>query len=92
VLWELWASGLTDPVLAAGWREAASGWRDLVEKVYAAWASELDVALPMSPRAVATVVGNIFFGMEVELLAGLDEPYREVLDAIGALIARAEQG
>jgi AcrR family transcriptional regulator len=92
VLWELWAAGLTDPLLAAGWREAASGWRDLVESVYAAWAEEVGVALPMSPRAVATIVGNIFFGIEVELLAGLDEPYREVLDAIGALIARAEQG
>jgi AcrR family transcriptional regulator len=91
VLWELWAAGLTDPELAAGWRDAASGWRDLLESVFAAWADEVGVELPMSPRAVATMVGTVFFGMEVELLAGVEAPYREVLDAIGALIARAEE-
>jgi hypothetical protein len=46
----------------------------------------------MSPRAVATMVGSLFYGMEVELLAGVEAPYREVLDAVGAVIARAEQG
>jgi hypothetical protein len=38
-------------------------------------------------------VANLFQGIEIELLAGVDEvdaPHREVLDAIGALIARAE--
>jgi AcrR family transcriptional regulator len=92
VLWELWAAGLTDPELAAGWRDAVSGWRDLLESVFASWAAELEIELPMSPRAVATLVGNVFFGMEVELLAGIEAPHREVLDAIGTLIARAEAG
>lgn len=92
VLWELWAAGLTDPELAAGWRGAASQWRDLLESVFRAWAEDVDVALPMSPRAVATMVGNVFFGMEVELLAGMEGPHREVLDALGAMIARAEEG
>jgi AcrR family transcriptional regulator len=90
VLWELWAAGLTDPELAAGWREAAGGWRDLLESVYAAWAEDLGIELPLSPRAVATLIGNLFFGMEVELLAGVQAPHREVLDAIGVLIERAE--
>jgi AcrR family transcriptional regulator len=92
VLWELWAAGLTDPELAAGWRDAASGWRDLIESVFATWAQDVGVDLPMSPRAVATLVGSLFFGMEVELLAGVEAPHREVLDAIGAMIDRAEAG
>jgi AcrR family transcriptional regulator len=90
VLWELWAAGLTDPDLAAGWREAIAGWRDLLESVFASWAEDLGIELPMSGRAVATLVGNLFFGMEVELLAGVEAPHREVLDAIGAFIERAE--
>jgi AcrR family transcriptional regulator len=90
VLWELWAAGLTDPELAAGWRGAMQGWRDLLESVFAAWAEELDVELPLRPRALATMVGNIFEGIEIELLAGVEAPHREVLDAIGDLIARAE--
>ena len=90
VLWELWAAGLTDPELAAGWRGAMQGWRDLLESVFAAWAEELDVDLPLRPRALATMVGNIFEGIEIELLAGVEAPHREVLDAFGELIARAE--
>ena len=40
-----------------------------------------------------TLVGNLFEGIEIELLAGVpeeDAPHAEVLDAIGALIERAE--
>jgi hypothetical protein len=92
VLWELWAAGLTDPELAAGWRDAVSGWRDLLEEVFAVWSEDVGLELPITPRMMATLVGNIFYGMEVDLLAGLEGPHREVLDAIGALIARAETG
>ena len=53
----------------------------------------LAVDLPLSPRALATFTANLFQGIEVELLAGVGEseaPHREVLDAVGALIAQAE--
>ena len=93
VLWELWAAGLADEDLAAGWRSAMGGWRLLLESVFASWAQELDVELPLSPRALATLVCNLFEGIEIELLAGVpeeDAPHREVLDAIGVLIERAE--
>jgi AcrR family transcriptional regulator len=95
LLWELWAAGLSDETLAAGWREAMGGWRSLLESVFAAWAQEFRVDLPLSPRALATLVSNVFQGIEIELLAGVppeDAPHREVLDAMGALIARAEAG
>jgi AcrR family transcriptional regulator len=92
VLWELWAAGLTDPELAAGWRDAVSGWRELLEEVFAAWVDEVGVELPITPRVMATLVANIFYGIEVDLLAGVEAPHREVLDAIGALIERAEAG
>jgi AcrR family transcriptional regulator len=91
VLWELWAAGLTDPELAAGWRDAMRGWRDLLESVFTTWASDLDVELPLRPPALATLLANLFEGIEIELLAGVEAPHREVLDAIGELIARAER-
>jgi AcrR family transcriptional regulator len=93
VLWELWAAGLADPELAAGWRAAMGGWRDLITSVFEAWSEELEIELPLRPRALASLVANLFQGIEIELLAGVDEvdaPHREVLDAVGALIARAE--
>lgn len=94
LLWELWSAGLADAELAAGWRAATAGWRDLLADVYAAWAEELDIELPLSPRALATFTANIFQGIEVEMLAGVTDseaPHREVLDAIGELIAQAER-
>jgi AcrR family transcriptional regulator len=93
VLWELWAAGLADQELAAGWRAAIGGWRSLLESVYVSWADELGLELPISSRAVATLMSNLFEGIEIELLAGVpeqDAPHREVLDAIGVLIERAE--
>ena len=43
VLWELWAAGLADETLAAGWRDAMGAWRRLLESVFTAWAEELDI-------------------------------------------------
>ena len=93
VLWELWAAGLADETLAAGWRSAMGGWRSLLESVFAEWAEALGIDLPLRPRALATLVANVFQGIEIELLAGVppdEAPHREVLDALGALIERAE--
>jgi AcrR family transcriptional regulator len=93
VLWELWAAGLADAELAAGWRSAMGAWRQLLESVFAAWAEELDIELPLSPRALSTLLSNLFQGIEIELLAGVpeeDAPHGEVLEALGALIERAE--
>ena len=93
VLWELWAAGLADPELAARWREAMAGWRDLLESVFAKWAADLGLELPVSPKVLASLVANVFQGIEIEQLAGVSEadaPHREALDAIGDLIAKAE--
>src|SRR5262249_751996 len=49
--------------------------------------------LPVEPRVIAQLVTNVFQGVEIELLAGVAEgeaPHRELLDALGALIERAE--
>ena len=94
VLWELWAAGLADDNLAAQWRSAMGGWRTLLESVFAAWAEDHALELPMSAKAVATLVTNVFQGIEIELLAGVgpdEAAHREVLDALGALIERAER-
>jgi AcrR family transcriptional regulator len=93
VLWELWAAGLADPDLAARWRDATAGWRDLLESVFADWAADQKVELPMSPRILASLVANVFQGIEIEMLAGVpegDSPHREALEQLGALIEQAE--
>jgi AcrR family transcriptional regulator len=93
VLWELWAAGLADAELAASWRSAMGGWRDLLTSVFVEWGETIEGELPLSPRALATLTSNLFQGIEIELLAGVtpeEAPHREVLDALGALIERAE--
>jgi len=93
VLWELWTAGLADPELAARWRAATGGWRDLLESVFSNWAAELQLELPTSPAILASLVANIFEGIEIELLAGVSErdaPHRAALEWLGALIEQAE--
>jgi AcrR family transcriptional regulator len=93
VLWELWAAGLADETLAARWRSAMGHWRTLLESVAATWVAGLDVEPPLSPKGLATLVTNVFQGIEVELLAGVTDreaPHREVLDALGAVIEHWE--
>jgi AcrR family transcriptional regulator len=94
VLWELWAAGLADEELAARWRSAMAGWRTLLESVATAWLATVDVEPQLSAKGLATLVTNVFQGMEIELLAGVteeDAPHREVLDALGAVIERWER-
>jgi AcrR family transcriptional regulator len=93
VLWELWAAGLADQTLAARWRSAMGAWRDLLESVAAEWITTIDLDPPLTPKALATLVTNVFQGIEIELLAGVTEdeaPHREVLDALGAVIEQWE--
>jgi AcrR family transcriptional regulator len=95
VLWELWVAGLADAELAERWRVTMAGWRDLMESVFATWADELELELPLSPRVLASLVANIFQGIEIELLAGVSEqeaPHREALEGLGKLIENTEAG
>jgi AcrR family transcriptional regulator len=99
VLWELWAAGLADEELARRWREAMGGWRDLLEEVAAEWTAAHGVNLPVSARALATIVANAFQGAEIEILAGVTEdqaPHLEALEACADLIEwyerRAREG
>lgn len=94
ILWELWAVGLSDPELAAAWREAISGWRELLTGVAEGWAASLDTPLPVSPQVVVTLVANVFQGAETEILAGVGEreaPHLEALESIAGLIEWAER-
>jgi AcrR family transcriptional regulator len=94
ILWELWAVGLADEELAEQWRNAIDGWRTLLTTVAADWAAEHELELPISPRALATLVGNAFLGAETEILAGVreeDAPHIEALTSVGGLIEWAER-
>lgn len=93
ILWELWAVGLSDPDLAARWQAAMAGWRELLVGVAEAWSAEQGVQLPISARALATLVANTFQGAETEMLAGVSEaeaPHLEALESCAALIEWAE--
>ena len=95
ILWELWAAGLADDELAARWRNATAGWRRLMAEVVEEWSREVGLELPISATAVATLVANLFQGLEVEILAGVSEdeaPHLEVLEAVAQLIERIEAG
>jgi AcrR family transcriptional regulator len=94
VLWELWAAGLADPELAERWGATQRRWRELIVARIERFQTELGVELPMSPRALATLIGNLFEGAEAEILAGVPEdeaPHMEALEACGDLIASAER-
>jgi AcrR family transcriptional regulator len=94
ILWELWAVGLGDDELAAHWREALAGWRDLLTGVAEQWAASFDLELPMSPRALATLVASTFLGAEAEMLAGVSEaeaPHLEALQRCADLIEWIER-
>ncbi len=93
-LWEIWAAGLADEELAKRWRDTQRGWRDLIVERVERWYTENDVQLPMRPRALAALIGNVFEGAEAEILAGVEPgeaPHLEALDAIGDMIERVER-
>lgn len=94
ILWELWAVGLSDETLAGTWRNAIDGWRTLLTDVASEWLEENDLDLPISPRALATLVANAFQGAETEILAGFGEdvaPHLEGLASIAGVIEWAER-
>lgn len=94
-LWEIWSAGLANPELAERWRVTQHGWRELIVQRLERWQQDHDLQLPMSPRALATLIGNLFEGAETEMLAGVGPdvaPHLEALEALGNLIERAERG
>ena len=94
ILWELWAVGLADEALAESWRDAIDGWRTLLTSVAAEWSEQHELDLPISARALATLVGNAFLGAETEILAGVteeDAPHLEALLSVAELIEWAER-
>lgn len=94
ILWELWAVGLADERLREQWRDALSGWRELLIRATTEWMDEHAVDLPISPRAVVTLVGDAFLGAEAEILGGVGEdesPHFEALTAIADVIEWAER-
>lgn len=95
ILWELWAVGLVDELLAAHWRSAVAGWRDLLTRAAAEWTAELGLELPLAPRALATLVVSAFLGAEAEILAGVsadEAPHLDALERCADLIEWVERG
>ena len=94
ILWELWAVGLSEPELSASWRDAITGWRELLTRVATEWQAGLDVELPVPPEALATLARGVFLGAEAEILAGVSQkeaPHLEALESVADLIEWAER-
>lgn len=94
ILWELWAVGLADERLREQWRNAIAGWHELLVQVASEWTAEHALELPISPRALATLVGDAFLGAEAEILAGVDAreaPHLEALTSVAGLIEWVER-
>jgi hypothetical protein len=94
ILWELWAVGLSEQDLAARWRQAIAGWRELIMGMAEEWSAGLETPLPVSPRVLTTLVANAFQGAEAEILAGVDEKesgHLEALASVADLIEWAEK-
>jgi hypothetical protein len=78
VLWELWAAGLADEDLAAGWR-GHGGWRSLLADVFAAWGGPPGSSCRSRRAPWPRSWPNLFQGIEIELLAGVppeEAPHR----------------
>ena len=83
ILWELWAVGLSEPDLAARWRAAISGWRELIAQMAAEWSRRRSTSVPPRPDNAR---GECLSGGRGEILAGLTEqesPHLEALESIG---------
>jgi len=94
ILWELWAAALDDEELAARWRGAIAGWRELLASAVSEWSAEQGLALPIPAHALATLVANAFQGAETEILAGFTEeeaPHYEALESVAGLIEWVER-
>ncbi|MEA2361352.1 MAG: hypothetical protein QOD71_497 [Thermoleophilaceae bacterium] len=92
-MWELWSAGLEDAELAALWRETMDSWRDMLEQLFKKAADERDLPLPLTPRALATLLTNVFQGIEVEVLAGAspaEAPHADAIEAVAALLEAYE--
>jgi AcrR family transcriptional regulator len=90
-LWELWSAGLEDAELAALWRETMDSWRDMLEQLFKKAADEDQLPLPVAPRELATLLTNVFQGIEVELLAGASPAAARHADAIEAVATLLEE-
>lgn len=92
-MWELWSAGLEDAELAALWRETMDSWRDMLEQLFKKAADERDLPLALTPRALATLLTNVFQGIEVEVLAGAspaEAPHADAIEAVAALLEAYE--
>ena len=90
ILWELWSAGLAGP------RDRRTLVRDAARLARAdrgaprALQAEGGVELPMRPRALATLIGNLFEGAETEILAGVTAGRRAAPRGVGG-VRRADR-
>jgi AcrR family transcriptional regulator len=92
VLQELTAYGYSNPVISSAVRDRMNEWRVLLEDVASSYLPALGIAVPSS--MVASAVASLWYGMEVQHLAGLSEEeggFFELLDTISDWLEQRER-
>ncbi len=87
-LFELWAQGLSNPRIKKRWAEMTQKWRDLVTGLANRALVEYGIQGKFVPEVVGRVLGDVYWGAEVEILSGTrvaPEVHFEAIRLVGNL-------
>lgn len=91
---ELTAASWSDPEISKVVQSAHLGWHSLLTEMAGRVSDEIGGFGPFTPKEVATLVANAFFGAESLFLLGMEKqgfPVRDCLRRVGDLIRILEQ-
>ena len=91
---ELWAASLAKPGLRNEFLPRILEWHRTVEAAVREAFRAYDLDLPISPEAAASWIVGFWFGMEWEMLLGVEEKHahhQEALDAVQRLLERLDR-
>lgn len=94
LMMELMAGSFSDPVLRAGYLPRLLAWRRIVDAAVQDGAEQHALMLPIPVRAISTLIGCFWVGMEAEMALGVTEAdghHREALDAFLSLLLLLEK-
>jgi len=94
LMMELMAASFSDPVLRAEYLPRFLAWRRIVDAAVEDATGQHGLNLPIPSRAISTLIGCFWVGMEAEMALGVSEAdghHREALDAFLALLEILEQ-
>lgn len=94
LLMELMGASFHDEALRREFTPRMLAWHRLVEQGVEDFVAASGIQLPVSARAISSLIGWFWMGMEASMALGIPEEQghqREALDAIATLLRRAEE-